>query len=331
MNLGKYPEWRILGVLGVAVLVWHLLTLLGSLLGVFADVLLLVFLAWILAFILEPLVASLQKNGAGRTVAAIFVYIGIAIIAAILIWVILPTTIGQLAQFSAVVPNYLPQNSLWTPRIESFLATTISNSVAVATQVASTLTGLLLVFVLSFYFLVSKKEISEALIKIIPDQYEEDYKFLEGVINTTFASFIRIQFLMGLILGLLTLVVLLILQINFPVSTALMAAILAMIPVVGPMLFLVPPALAAATVSLNQVIIVTVVLVVAAQIIYNVWAPRAMGKALKIHPIIVLLSFLVGYKVAGIWGAIFAVPVVSAITIIARDLIWYWKEEADKG
>lgn len=330
MNLGKYPEWRILGILGVIVLAWYLLSLLGSLLGVFADVLLLVFLAWILAFILEPLVAGLQKNNVGRTAAAIIVYIGIAIIAAILIWVILPTTIGQLAQFSTVIPDYLPQNSLWTPRIESFLATTISNSVIVATQVASTLTGLLLVFILSFYILVSKKEISEAIIKLIPDQYEEDYKFLEGVINTTFASFIRIQFLMGLILGLLTLVVFLILQINFPVSTALMAAILAMIPVVGPILFLIPPALAAATVSLNQVIIVTIVLVLTAQIIYNVWAPRAMGKAMKIHPIIVLLSFLVGYKAAGIWGAIFAVPVVSAITIIARDLIWYWKEEADK-
>jgi len=45
-----------------------------------------------------------------------------------------------------------------------------------------------------------------------------------------------------------------------------------------------------------------------------------MGKAFKIHPIVVLLSFIVGFKVAGIMGAIFAIPVISIIILVIRDL-----------
>lgn len=329
-NLEKFPEWRILGVLGVVAVSWYLLSLVSGLLGVFADVLILMFLAWIMAFIIEPVVEQLETRGVKRTGAAILVYLGIAILVGIVIGVVLPTTISQLSQFSGVLPNYLPENALWTPRIEGFLSSTLNNSVVLASQVASALTGVLLVFILSFYFLISRGEISRTIKRIIPDQYEEDYKFLETVINTTFASFIRIQVLMGLVLGMVAFVVLAILRINFALSTAIMAAILAMIPVVGPVLFLIPPALAAATVSFNQLIIVTAVLVLVAQLIYNVWAPRLLGKALRIHPIIVLLSFLVGYKLAGFWGAIFAVPVVSAMTVIGKDILWYWKEEADK-
>ncbi len=120
-------------------------------------------------------------------------------------------------------------------------------------------------------------------------------------------------------------------KVEFAVSTAIMAAILAMVPVVGAVLFLVPPLLAAATISFSKAAVVTIVLALVAQLVFNILAPRLLGKALKIHPIIVLLSFLVGYKIAGVWGAIFAVPVTSAMTVIAKDIIWYWREEADKA
>lgn len=330
LNLGKYPEWRILGVLGVIVLGWYLLSMLGGLVGIFSDVLVIIFLAWILAFVIEPVVVKLANKGLGRTGATLVSYGGVAVILGLGIWIVLPTMVPQLAQFATVIPQYLPQNSLWTPRIEGFITSTIANSVVIASQVASGLANVLLVYILSVYFSISRKEISETILKIIPDQYEEDYRFFEEVINKTFASFLRIQMLMGFVLGVVTLVVMLILQVNFAVSTSLVSGILAMIPVVGPILFLIPPILAAATVSVDKVIIVTVVLILIAQLVYNVWAPRLLGKALRIHPIIVLLSFLVGYKMAGIWGAIFSVPVTSAITIIARDLILYWKEEADR-
>lgn len=329
-NLSKLFEFRIFLILAIITLALHLLSSLGSLLGIFTDIILVVFLSWFLAFILEPLVHYFANHGLHRIVAAIAIYVCIALLLITLVWVVLPTTIVQLSQLATILPSNLPQNSLVSVQIQNFLTTSLSNSVILASQIASGLTGLLLVFILSFYLLISKKEISQFLKNLVPSQYGEDYEFLERVVNTTFASFIRIQVFLGLTLGLITFVSLSILKVNYALSTSVASAIFAMIPVAGAFLFLVPPALAALTISLEKLFIVIVILILAAQLIFNFLGPRLLGQALKIHPIIVLLSFLIGYKIASVWGAIFAVPITSSLTIIGKDLLKYWREEADK-
>ena len=330
-SLAKYPEIRIFAVLGSIALGWHLLTIFGSFLLTFADIFLLVVLSWILAFILEPIVNRVASYGLARTWSAAVVYLGLTLAAALLIGIMLPTTIAQLSQLSTLIPLYLPSDSLWSAHIADFLNTTVANSAPLASGLASTATNILLTFILSFYFLISRATISKFLRDIIPDQYEDDYLFLEKTFNTTFASFLRIQVFLGLMVGLTTWIVLMILGIGFALSTAMFSAILAMIPVVGSVLFVIPVILAALTVSFQKMVIAVIVLVIAAQLIYNLLAPKLLGSALNIHPIIVLLSFLIGYRLMGVWGAIFAVPVTSAGAIVGQELLKYWKEAADKN
>jgi predicted PurR-regulated permease PerM len=228
------------------------------------------------------------------------------------------------------LPEYLPENFLLAPQVVNFLTATAANSVILASGIAGALTNTLLIFIISFYLLISRREISQFILKIIPDEYEDDYLFLEKTLNQTFGSFLQVQVFLGLVLGIITFAVLVILQINFALSSALVAAVLAMVPVIGPILFLLPVILAGLTVSLQKMIIAVVVIALAAQLVYNFLAPKLLGSALKIHPLIVLLSFLLGYRLTGVWGAIFAVPIVSAVAIIGQELLKYWKQEADK-
>ena len=81
---------------------------------------------------------------------------------------------------------------------------------------------------------------------------------------------------------------------------------------------------------MQKMLIATSVIILTGQLVYNILSPKLLGTALKIHPIIVLLSFLVGYRLGGVWGAIFAVPVTSAIFIIVKEILKYWKQEADE-
>lgn len=330
-KLSKLFEFRIFLILAIITLTWHLLSIFASFFTFFADIFLLLVLAWILAFILEPLVAFLTKKGVDRTVSAAGIYFSIAVLAAVLISIVIPTIASQFTQLATIAPAYLPRNSALSPHIESFLTSTLTNSVQFITQIASGITSFLLIFILSFYLLISKKEISQGIKNLIPDDYEEDYSFLENVLNNTFASFLRVQVFLGLALGLITFLTLRILNINFALSTSIASAVLAMIPVVGPILFLFPAMLAAVTISLDKLIIATIVLLLAAQLVYNILAPKLLGQALKIHPIVVLVSFLIGYKIAGVWGAIFAVPVTSSFLIITEALLKYWKQEADNN
>lgn len=331
MNLlKKFPEYRLLAWLGIIVIGWHLLTLASAFLTLFADVFLLLILSWILAFVLEPLVTRAARSGLGRIWAAGAVYLGLAIAGIILIWVILPTIVAQITQLASLVPSSLPADSLVTSRVESFLANTAANSVTLASGIVSSATGLLLVFILSFYLLISRSEIAKFLLEIVPKEYEEDYLFLEKTISRTFASFLQVQVVLGLAIGIITFLTLIILRVDFALSTAALAALLAMVPVVGPILFLIPVILAALTVSLQKMFFAVAILILAAQLVYNLLAPKLLSTALKIHPVIVLLSFLIGYKLAGVWGAVFAVPIVSAGAIISKELLKYWKKEADK-
>lgn len=321
MKLRDFPELRIFAILGIITLSWHLLGLFSSFLGIFTDIFILIILSWVLAFILEPLVARVPRH---RTAAAALVYLALAVLVIALISLVLPTTVSQISQLAALVPPYLPQNSFLTARVENFLATTASNSLVLASGVASTATNITLVFILSFYFLISKAEISRFILDIIPDEYQEDYRFLEKTLNQTFASFLQVQVILGLVIGAITLVVLLILRVDFALTTAILSAVLAMIPVVGSIIFLIPVVLAAMTVSLQTMLVSSVIILVLAQLVYNVLAPKLLGNALRIHPIIVLLSFVIGYRLGGVWGAIFAVPVTSALAIIGKDLLKYW-------
>ena len=324
MKISNFPELRILAILGIITLGWHLFGVFGSFISLFADIFLLLILSWILSFVLEPLVESLSKKGLSRMMSAVIIYLAVALCAIVLIWVVLPTTLTQLTQLAGNLPIFLPE------KIVQFLTGTIGNYVSFASGVASTLTGLLLVFIFSFYFLLSRKEISRFVLEILPEEYEEDYLFLEKVLNNTFASFLQIQIVLGLVMGAITFITLTVLGINLAVSTSIVAAILAMIPVVGPVLMIFPVVLATLSISMQKMLIATSVIILTGQLVYNILSPKLLGTALKIHPIIVLLSFLVGYRLGGVWGAIFAVPVTSAIFIIVKEILKYWKQEADK-
>lgn len=323
-------ELRILVIMAIIALGWHLLTIFGSFFSTFADLFVMLVLSWILAFILEPVVVKFTNFGVPRILSSVLIYLIIALSSGIFVWLVLPQIIAQIVRLSSLLPGYLPPGFPITSRIESFLSSTASSSIALASGVASTAANLLLVVIFSFYFLASKEEISKFILKIIPDEYEETYLSLEKVFAETFASFLRVQVVLGLGIGLIVFLILLVLGVEFALSTSLLAAIFAMIPVIGPIIFLIPVALAAMTSSLQTLVIAVVVCTLAAQLVYNIWAPKLLGEILKINPIIILLSFIVGFKLGGVWGAIFAVPVVSAATVIIGDFISEWKKEVDE-
>ncbi|MDP2860334.1 MAG: AI-2E family transporter, partial [bacterium] len=58
-----------------------------------------------------------------------------------------------------------------------------------------------------------------------------------------------------------------------------------------------------------------------------VLVPKLMGAALKIHPVVILLSFLVGAKIAGIWGAFFAAPFIAVAVVIVREILAHYRQQ----
>jgi hypothetical protein len=99
-----------------------------------------------------------------------------------------------------------------------------------------------------------------------------------------------------------------------------MSALAMLIPFFGPPLALIPPVVGAVLFGGDAAIPVTVILVVVQTVLVNWLQPRLMRGALGLHPILVLVGLLLGAQVAGVWGALFGIPIIAVIWVFVSYL-----------
>lgn len=299
----------------------YLLQFFIGFLGVFSDVTLIVTLAWLTALILEPLVEFVRRNlRLERLFSGLLVYLFLTILAIIFGYLWLPEISRQITLLSSTLPTYfnlLPGgqklDTLWGKSFEGLLN--------LAPGLANSLVSALITLVLSFYFLVDKEQIWQTLINFIPAGFHDEAEFVRKTIDKSFAKYLRVQMIFGLMTWLYTLILMSALRLDFTASASFLAGILTVIPVLGAFLAIIPPFLAALLVSPGLALFVLSAVFVLQQIEYNVLGPKIMGDTFKLHPTIVLLTFLIGYKLLGVWGAIFGLPIISALVIVGGEFL----------
>jgi predicted PurR-regulated permease PerM len=128
-----------------------------------------------------------------------------------------------------------------------------------------------------------------------------------------FGGYIRGQLLQALLYAAGTSAVMLAAGLSYVAVTAVFTAIIMLIPFVGPVLALIPPVAIAALGHPDKVWWVFILLLLLQQFVLNVFAPKVLGMTVGMHPLLIIASLLVGFRLAGGWGAIFAVPLAGVI------------------
>lgn len=123
------------------------------------------------------------------------------------------------------------------------------------------------------------------------------------------------------VIGLLVYVGLSILGIKFALSLAVLAGLLEIVPIIGPIIATVPAFLVASSVSLWMGGITIIMYIIVQQLENNVIVPYIMNKAVGIHPITTLVALSIGGKLGGIIGAVLAVPVALLIETIIVEVV----------
>lgn len=323
-ELKTWPETRFILLAIGLVLGYFALQLVWQFILLFSDIFLVLLLAWLLAFILEPMVEKIQEKIKNRTVAAGLTFSLVLILLGSVGAFLLPEIINQFSRLIQVLPQYFGHAPSWLAKLEDATINGLGNSVAALSGVANFLFQALIVAILAFYLLVEKQKLWQEILKITPKQWQDELEFGRQLIDKSFASFLRIQMLMGVISMIVTLVVLLILRTDFAISAAILSGILTIIPVAGPFLALIPVVFAGFIASPAKGLIAAGLILGVQQIQFNILAPKMLGDRLKIHPAVVLLSFLIGMKIAGGWGALFAIPVVAILMVVAKQLVEHW-------
>lgn len=290
-------------------------------LAFFSDALIILLTAWILSFILEPAVLGLKKlTRMPKLASAVIIYLLFFALFAFVVSSYIPVVMSQYFALLKVLPKYQESFPYYVNRATQISLTAVGDSLALIPAIGSFLVGLVMVLITSFYFVVDKERINREIFFLIPKKYHEHALYVQNLIDSTFGSFIRVQIIFGIIAGFATWIIMTAFGVQFAASTALVAGILTIVPLVGGLFALVPPTAIALLSDPWKALFVLISLVVMQQIIFNIIFPKVVGKALQLHPVIVIFSFFVGYKIAGSFGVIFAVPVIAVVLVILHRL-----------
>jgi predicted PurR-regulated permease PerM len=326
----------------------------GKYLTFFNDVIMVFFLAWLLAFILSPLANGLVHlfPRLPRALAVVIVYsllIVILITAVLLIAQQLYSSINHLIHDPAFNdPEHLRKmldplqarlNDLGGGQISLYeqvnqLLTNLKSGANDLTKPLGDIAvasigifgNLLFIFFLSLYMAVDRERISRFLFRIVPVNYTDEAQLLEHSVSRSFGGFLRGEALMGIMYGLIAMVASILFGLPYMPVAAVSSGVLQMIPFFGPFVSWTPPVLMAIFLKPDAALPVLIIMVVGWFVLMNIVQPRLMADAVGLHPVVVLGSVMIGSKIDGIPGAIFAVPIAA---VIAAFFFYYLGRNRD--
>lgn len=328
----QYNLIRIFLVLGIFAVSYYLFAIFWQFIQYFSDLILILVFAWLLSFILEPFVNTIHKiSRLPRILATVIAFLLISFSCVILIFMLLPEVTLQLQALAEILPSYFQSSPELINRLATTFTTFLNNSFIYIPSVAQYVLIVLVILVISFYLIIDKEKLNEELYFLIPQKWHSNLRASQDVIDHAFATFLRLQVFYGLSTWVTTWIILTLLHVDFAASASFLSGFFAIIPVVGPVLALVPPLLVTFITDPTLVVLIFVLILIVQQILLNFVVPRLLGQALRVHPVIVIIGFFVGYKVAGFMGAFFVVPVIGILSVVARELIHtYLRPNKDK-
>jgi predicted PurR-regulated permease PerM len=349
--LGLRPRERrwllIFLILGAAYFAVLLLQLAFTFLGGFSQIILILFLAWLLAFVMSPVVRVLEDGAHLNRALSVVIGYTLALIGLgfVLFYAGGAITV-EVTQFSREFPqtaqniqNTLQgyQDTLGLDRIGVNLVEVFQSARAQVGQLSqaifaqadviagatlATLGSLVLILILSLYMLMDSERIWAKVNRVVPKQYSDELAILERSVSRAFGGFLRAQIILAAVQAVLVMAIGVIFGIPYLFLVGTLSTLAMLIPFFGPPLALVPPIVAAWIYTPAGFIPVVIILVAAQTVIVNWLQPRLMQGALGMHPILVLVGLLVGAQVAGVWGALFGIPVIAVLNVFLNLALW---------
>jgi predicted PurR-regulated permease PerM len=328
-------------VLATIVLFFVAVDLAASAIGFFGDVLLTFFLAWLLAFIISPVVTRIAAliPRLPRVVATVLVYSAIVVVLIFLILIVAQALTTSTTQFIASIPQIRSDIHTIVAPMQDWLTSIGLGQVDLAAQALAILNNLdqvaarlvvplqsiavasvgaigtmLIVFILSIYMVIDRDAVLAFLFWLVPPRYAEEARLLQTSVARSFGGFLRGQAVMGIVYFAVALLTHIVLGLPLAALSAAAAGILMTIPFFGPFLAWAPPVLVALVTKPEMLLPALVVMGAGWMIVMNVLQPRIMQGAVGIHPIVVLGSVLIGSRIAGIPGAIFGIPIAAVVS-----------------
>ncbi len=199
----------------------------------------------------------------------------------------------------------------------------VARTVGGVVNAFTTVIGLAIVPLFLFYLLKDRVAAVGGLYSLLPPAGQRHMRNMMDITNQVLGSYVRAQVTLAVVVAILVSLGLFALGVRYSLLLGGIAGLFEFVPVVGPLLGAIP-GLVVVLATAPERLIWVVLLYVAVQVMQNVLlVPRIQGRAVNVHPAIIMIVIVVGSEVAGIWGVILAVPA----TALLRDIFKYFHGE----
>lgn len=325
---------RVLATIGFLLLVSRL-----------SEVLFQIFLGFLLAAALFPLVLRLERRGVRRGLAVIIVLLGVIGGLVLIIAAVLPSLIQQAADFWNNLPQHARDAFAWlqprrpelynriilyvdrqtTSADVTSVDINVEQAVSGGQTVFSILAGIVTAFAVAAFTLTGGDQVLRSLGRLLPEGQEAKVRRMVPEVTRVVSGYVVGQGINSSLFAIFTFVVFTALDLPSPLVAAVIAFILDAIPIVGATLATVIFAILALTVSTTAAIIVIVACLIYQQFENYVTSPRVFGRTLNISPFTSLVSVLIGSKLLGIPGVLLGPSVAAMISAVIR----VWAEDIE--
>jgi predicted PurR-regulated permease PerM len=177
------------------------------------------------------------------------------------------------------------------------------------------------------YLLKDKTTLSATFDRSLPEPWRFDTWAVIKTVERDFGQWVRGQIILGFAVGIATFIGLILLSQlvdpifgRYAVLLSVIAGVLELVPIIGPIISAVPAVLLAATVGPAAVVAALLLYLVVQQVENNFFVPKIQGDAVQLHPAAVVFAIIIGGSLAGLLGAILALPVTAAFRDVVRYL-----------
>lgn len=325
--------WGTIAVAGVTGLVFMLVR--------WHDVVFLLFVAIVISTAIKPAVEALQRRGVPRPVGIIAVYVMVIALLIVMVVVAAPLVGEQMSRISGAIPNayrslreeMLQTSNLFIWRLGLALPDTfpptaatgegaegtvpgLRDALRTVSPVIQTILGIVVTFVLAFYWTVEGERIKRAGLMMLSIDRRESARELVATLEAQLGKYIVGQGLLMASIAIISLIGYLVMGLPYALVLALFAGLMEAVPLIGPALGAIPAVAVAYSVNPDLVIWVIVFTLVVQQIENNVLVPRIMRRSVGVHPLVTLLALTALSTLFGVTGAIVAVPLAAILQIL---------------
>jgi predicted PurR-regulated permease PerM len=349
VRIVRFSVRSVLTVIALIIAAWALLTVISVTRQVISWILVAVFLT----LALNPAVEFFIRRGVKRRGAAVAISYSLTLAAIVGIgWAFIPTLVSQVNDFVQALPGYVEDltagrgklgflqekyhlvdkikeavNEGGATKVLGLTGTAISITKSIVTLVV----GVITIAFLTLFMLLEGPKWVDRFIGLLPEHVRPRWRTVGSEIYRTVGGYVTGNLLISLIAGSLTTAVLFAVGVKYAVALGLIVAVLDLIPLAGATIAAVIVGTVAFIDSVTAGIIVVIFFVVYQQIENHFLQPIIYGRTVQLSPLAVLVAVLVGGSLAGILGALGAIPVAGTIQVVLRDWQQHRRLDAEVG